>query len=338
MNSNRPPSLIVTVDTEEEGLWSGRFRTRENTVKNIAGVPRFQEVCRRYGVRPTYLVDTPVVDDDRAVETLSDYFWKDECEIGAHLHPWCAPPLQEESTERNSFMCNLPELLQREKLERLTDAIEERFGRRPTSFRAGRYGLDIVGARILTTLGYEIDSSVIPFTDYTKHGGQDFRRAPFQPYRVGQDDLCRADDAGQLLEVPVTVGFGGFTRPTFRTANRLVETCSRGLGRPLHVVGVLDRLNVVRRIKFSPEQANARRMKQLVRAAIANGLPAMVMMLHSSSLMVGGSPYVQDQRELDQLFARLEDVFAYCRHELNMPSHTLTEFAREAAPLAVCQN
>ena len=99
----------------------------------------------------------------------------------------------------------------------------------------------------------------------------------------------------------------------------------------MRLVGILDRLNVVRRIKLSPEQADARRMKQLIRACLTNQTPVLVMMLHSSSLMPGGSPYVQNQRDLDSLFANLEEVFEACRDRHQMACRTLTEFARESS-------
>ena len=159
----------------------------------------------------------------------------------------------------DTFLFTLPESLQREKITWLTDAIEDRFGRRPTSFRAGRYGLDIVGARILTELGYLVDSSVIPFSDYSSEGGPNFRHAPNDPYFVGDTDLCSIQTDGELLEVPVTVGYN---RMNFRRADTIRRLAARTPFRQLRCVGILDRLGVVRRIKFSPEQADVAQMKR----------------------------------------------------------------------------
>jgi len=317
--------LIVTVDTEEEGLWNGAFRSHGNTVRNVAGVSRFQRICDRFDIRPTYLVDTPVVEDNASVELLRRYLDADECEIGTHLHPWCAEPIREPVSEHNSFLCNLPVELQREKLVRLTGQIERRFGRRPTSFRAGRYGLDIAGARLLMDLGYAVDSSVIPFSDFTGEGGPDFRTAPFQPYFVDGQDLRIPSSRGTLLEVPVSVGF---SHADFARTDRIRRFALRPCFRPLRLVGVLDRLNVVRRVKFSPEQADARNMMQLVDAYMANQAPCMVMMLHSSSLVPGYSPYVPDESRLDQFCRDLEATFDYCLTRHQMVGETLTGFAR----------
>jgi len=317
--------LIVTVDTEEEGLWGGNYRSHGNTVTNVRGVARFQDLCQRHGIQPTYLVDTPVVESDECVELLGTIQQSGACEIGAHLHPWCAPPLVEAPSRRNSFTCNLPEPLQREKLTGLTDAIQKRFGVRPTSFRAGRYGLDGHGARILIDLGYEIDSSVIAYSDFSNQGGPNFMSAPETPYRVDGGDLCMPDSRGRLWEAPVSVGYQRFD---FRRASRLQQLAGHRLLKPLHVAGLLDRTGIVRRIKFSPEQATASNMRRLVDRYRARGAPCMVMMLHSSSLAPGFSPYVPTRERLDQMLDDLDHTFRYCVEQKGMTSMTMTQFAR----------
>lgn len=317
-------TLIVTVDTEEEGLWGGEYRRSGYTVENVRGVGRFQELCDRYGIRPTYLVDAPVVQDDGAVTLLRAIQDDGRAEIGAHLHPWCNPPYGEQLGARNSYMCNLPESLQREKLVWLTETIEERFGRRPTSFRAGRYGLDVVGARILHELGYLVDSSVIPFTDYSKDGGPNFEHAPHVPYFVDGDDLRRPHKSGFLLEVPVSVGFN---QPDFPRAQAIRRAANHAWLRPFHAEGILDRLGLVRRIKFSPEQAGRRRMKQLADAFLAQKAPAIVMMFHSSSLLPSCSPYVVRAAQLHEFLSSLESVFSYCVSRGLGVGTTLSDFS-----------
>jgi len=318
------PCLIVTVDTEEDDWGNATSAPRKTTVRNIDGLGRLQQVCDRFGVPPTYLVDTPVVEDDRAVEVLRRLQDAGRCEIGAHLHPWHAPPFDEKLEVRSSFLCNLCESLQREKLTRLTETIEQRLSRRPTSFRAGRYGLDIVGARILEELGYLVDSSVIPFEDYSFQEGPDFRLFPYKPYRIGREDLGTPHPAGKLLEVPVSVGF---SRAGFARARRIRDFAAQAVFRPFRLVGALDRMNLVRRIKFSPEQADAARMRQLVDAYVANRAPSLVMMLHSSSLVPGFSPYVPDLARLDRLYRDLEATLDYCLNRHGMEAKTLTGFA-----------
>ena len=318
------PTLIVTVDTEEEGLWSPEFRAQGNTVANLRGATRFQQLCDEFSIVPTYLIDTPVVEDKHAAGILQEYHDSGRAEIGAHLHPWCTPPFIEELNGANSFMCNLPESVQEEKLANLTAGIEARFGRRPTSFRAGRYGLDMVGARILSRLGYIVDSSVVPFNSYASEAGPDFSGAPVYPYFLDGEDICRPHDAGFLLEVPVSYGFN---RSSFRWAQRVLDAAMTPALRRFRVVGILDRLGVVRRIKFSPEQSGARAMKRLVDIYRKQEIPCLVMMMHSSSFCVGYSPYCSTEEELERFYADMRAIFDYCIRRCELQNQSLGGFA-----------
>ncbi len=322
--------LIVSIDTEEEGLWGGQYRSTGNTVENVcAGVPRFQELCDQFQIPPTYVIDAPVVSDPGCVELLRSIQDDGRCEIGTHVHPWCNPPGDTYWDKQTSFLCNLPESLQRKKIEWLTDEIEKQFDRRPTSFRAGRYGLDIVGANILRELGYRVDSSVIPFSSWASEGGPNFERAPHTPYFIGERGICEQCASGSLLEVPVSVGFN---RPNFERARAIRDVAMLPWLRRLRSVGILDRLGIVRRIKFSPEQARACDMKQLVDAYLAGQAPVMVMLFHSTSLVAGQSPYVKTAARLEEFFADLAEVFDYCLNQRGMRPETLSGFAESDSP------
>ena len=318
--------LLVTVDTEEDGAFREPYAETEFPASNVHSAGRFQLLCDKYEVRPTYLVSMPVVEDDTAVALLRGYQDENRCEIGTHVHPWCNAPHEEEKTPHNSYLCNLPEPLQRAKLETLTDAIESRFGRRPTSFRAGRYGMGMPAARVLKDLGYVVDSSVIPFLDYSDRGGPDFREAPYLPYYLDGDDFLAQHNSGFMLEVPVSVGF---TRPDFRRAQRRRKRALRSPWRQLRMVGILDRLGISRRVKLSPEQADAEDMIRLVDALVAQQAACVVLMFHSSSLVPGFSPYVKDEAALKTFYNNLETVIRYCRQDRQMSASTLTEFAED---------
>jgi hypothetical protein len=316
--------LAVTIDTEEEGLWSGQYRS-EATVENIGGVPRFQEVCDAHSVRPTYLVTTPVAKSDAAVGILRPIQDSGSCEIGTHVHPWNSPPLSEEaSSGTNSFLCNLPPEIQRAKIEGLTELIERQFGRRPISFRAGRYGMGIEGINILRDLGYRVDSSVIPYTSYESQGGPDFRSATCQPYYPSSHGILNPGNDESLLEVPVTVGF---THRHFRLAHR-ARSFAMGLPRRLRAVGVLDRTGIATKLKLSPEQASLEGMKKLATAVTRGGNNSLVLMFHSSSLKPGCSPYVGSESDLNRFLNDLGDFFAFCQTDLAAEAIPLGEFSR----------
>lgn len=320
--------LIVTIDTEEEGLWSGKFSGYDNPVSNLAGIPAFQAICDRHGIRPTYLVNSPVVSSETDSAVLDGILHDDRCEIGCHIHPWNTPPEEDDITSERSYLCNLPVELQREKLATVTAQIERRFGIRPTSFRAGRYGLDDNGARILKELGYTVDSSVCPYMDYSDDGGPDFRGATWRPYFVGERLLDPAPVRTELVEVPVSFGFNW---SNFEAAHRLDEFLAGPAVRRFRIKGVLERLGALRKIKFSPEKADTGRLSALANAYARQDAPCMVMMFHSSSLQAGFSPYVPDAAALTGFLRTIDETFAYCLGTLGMRGATLSEFAAEFA-------
>jgi hypothetical protein len=319
------PTLIVTVDTEEDGCWSGQFTKHGNSVSNVKGVSRFQALCDKFGIRPTYLVDTPVAEDAGSVRLLKRFSDLDRCEVGAHLHPWCAPPYDEDANQRNSFMCNLPEALQREKVRQLTDLLEKRFDRRPTSFRAGRFGLQGSGTKILSDLGYLVDSSVTPFCSWTREGGPNFEGFPHLPYPFQPDRFDCPNPNGKIVEVPVSVGFNW---SNFRRAHAVRQQLSRAPFNHFHILGILETAGILRRNSFWPEGSSRFRLKQIVNISLRNKAPCMVMIFHSSSLAPGLSPFIATSRDLEHFYRTLDQIFDYCLSQKGMLSRTLSDFAR----------
>ena len=58
---------------------------------------------------------------------------------------------------------------------------------------------------------------------------------------------------------------------SFCAAHRIREFLRLRVPRSLHAVGIVDRLNLLRQITFSPEQAGGARMKQLAGVYSAAG-------------------------------------------------------------------
>lgn len=313
------------MDTEEEGLWNETFPTSGWTVQNVQQLPVFQELCDRWKVKPTYFVDAAVIQDASAVSILRRIADERGGEIGAHLHPWCNPPLQEVHSPRDSFLCNLPADLQKAKITWLTERIEQVLGCRPYAFRAGRYGLDDVGLQLIIDHDYKVDSSVMPFTDYREYGGPVFDGVPACPYYVS-GSLTQCTPEGPLLEVPVSVGYNW---KDFEAAHQFLDTLRRSrLLRWMRMEGILHRLRWLQRIKLSPEQATAGQMCTLIDCLLAQGCPAAVLMFHSSSLLPGASPYVRNEHQLRDFLERLQHVFWHCLEQRGMQSGTLQEFAQ----------
>jgi hypothetical protein len=307
-----PPRLLVVVDTEEEFDWSRPHSRSEIGVDHIKHQDRAQAILERYGVRPTYVVDYPVASQEQGYRLLREWLADGRCGIGAHLHPWVNPPFVEEVSVRNSYPGNLPYELERAKLLRLTETIEANFGRRPTVYRAGRYGIGPATSGILEELGYQIDTSVVPLTDFTPDGGPDFTAFDVDPFWFGPSE--------RVLEVPLTVAWYGRWR---RFGPVLQPWLSLGAAMRLHLPGVFARLHLLERIRLTPEGTNFAELKRLTDTLLAAGQRLFVFSYHSPSVVPGNTPYVRSDAELQSFLALIdrfcEYFFGSCKGEPSTP-------------------
>src|SRR3989454_5429305 len=129
--------VVVSVDTEEDNWVPARTGI---TLDNIKALPRLSRFFGALDVRATFFTTYQVATDPRAADILREIAAGGGAEIGAHLHPWNTPPVEEALSGRNTLMKNLAPGLQLAKLECLTAALGDVFGAAPTAFRAGRFG------------------------------------------------------------------------------------------------------------------------------------------------------------------------------------------------------
>jgi hypothetical protein len=319
--------FIITIDTEGDNQWD---HGRELTVENIKFVPRFQELCDNHNIKPTYFVTSEVCEDSYARKIFTKYLSEDKAEIGTHLHSWSTPPFLDEDGFRfndpiHAFATEFPEKILREKIKNITSQIEESFGRRPLSFRSGRFGFNDALAMILIENSYLVDSSVTPFTNWSDsqgmpggNGGPDFSDRNAFPYYYKAV-------TGSLLEIPVTV------LPTKFPLNRyrdLAESYFRHVDKNLF-------FRVFRKMYFHNQPLwlrphrlmNLSLLTELLIEAKKLELPYIVMMFHSSELMPGCSIYRPDEDSIESLYDLLGSFFDLLDKE-NIASLTLTEAAK----------
>lgn len=301
-----PPVLIVTVDTEAEFDWHAPFSRERTGVGSVARQHLAQEIMAKYGVVPTYLVDHAVLGDDAAVEILQRMRADQTCQIGAHLNPWLAPPFTETLSSANSFAGNLEAGVERAKLAALTERIEARFGERPRIYRAGRFGIGSNTPEILRALGYQIDMSVAPYSDFSAEGGPDFSGYGPAPFWFGTDR--------SLLEIPVTWAYTGALAAR---GHRLHRRIDGGLGSSLRLPGVLARLGLFEFVRLTPEGETFAALRSLTETLRRGGTRVFSLSYHSPSLVPGNTPYVRDEADLARFLDTLERYFAYFVTELN---------------------
>ena len=289
--------ILLGVDTEADNQWVASAR-RELEVKNIYELPRLQELCDRYGVRPTYFVTYEMAVDDGAKRVLRELAAAKRCEIATHHHPWSTPP----EVNDHLYPLNLTPEHFAAQLERLTGAVAGITGDRPASYRAGRNGFTGWQVGILENQGYLVDSSVDPFFNETRKGGPSFAGAPLVPYFVSPEDPRRAGESN-LLEIPVTSALDRRWPNWLAAAYADVRSAYR-FRRALRL------LRIARPIWLRPSYSKKDDMLLLARRVLDAGLPANII-FHSSELLAGASPYNQTREDVERFYRELEALLAY---------------------------
>jgi hypothetical protein len=324
----RVPLLVVVVDTEEEFDWSRPLAREHVGVTAMRAQEKAHRVFEPFGLRPTYVVDYPIASQEDGRRPLLDLLASGQCLIGTHLHPWVSPPFEEQVSNFNSYPGNLPPALEREKLRVLTEEIAQRFGMRPTVYKAGRYGVGPVTSTLLEEFGYEVDASVVPESDFSPDEGPDFTGIPVGPYWFGR--------GRRVLELPVTQAIvGWFSRPG-EPARRIPQGA---LARRLHVAGVLARTRALEKIRLSPEGMSFEEMRRLTTALYARGHRVFSFTYHSPSLAAGHTPYTRDAAALSGFLDRFRRYFDWFMGDLggraSNPEEVLA-LARAGAPAPRC--
>jgi hypothetical protein len=316
------PAFLITVDTEGDNLWA---KPRAVTTKNAANLPRFQTLCEKYGLKPTWLTNWEMAASPALVDFARDVLSREAGEVGMHLHAWNSPPivpLTADDDENAPYLIEYPEPVIREKVKVMTARLEDTFAVKMLSHRAGRWSFDEVYARILVEQGYTVDCSVTPLVswrfckgDPSKAGGTDYSRFPDSPYYVDLNDIGRSGDS-PLLELPLTV---------LRTRSwpGAVEALRGQLAGSFYGTILLKKLFPYYHM-LMPNGRNREAMLNIVRAAQSQNRPYIEMALHSSELMPGGSPTFATEKSIEKLYEDLESVFAAAKPHFT--GATLKEF------------
>ncbi len=311
------PAFLISIDTEGDNIWS---KPKIVTTHNAKFLPRFQSLCEKHGFKPTYLTNHEMALSDDFHRFGLDALKRGTAEIGMHMHAWDTPPLEPLGTQdwhSQPYATEYSAELVARKATFMTRLLEDRFSRKITSHRAGRWGFSSTYAQTLADLGYEADCSVTPGVTWQPHaghpggrGGVDFTHFPVAAYRLDMSDISKPGNS-TLIELPMTIIPG--KRPLHRAAARFL------LGRK---GARLDWL--------SPKGDNLADMLALVQKAADERRNYIQFTLHSSEFMPGGSPTFPDGASIESLYQDLETLFA--RIARSYRGAGLTEFARHIAP------
>ena len=281
--------LSVVIHTEEEFDWNGGFFASNNQVTHGKELTTFCEKLIALGANIVFAMDYAFVSSEQGQEVIQHFktHYPTHVEFAAHLHPWVNPPYADEDNvpEHDSYPGNLPPDIEKAKLADLTDRIASLSVYRPTTYLAGRYGIGKNSHKILNELGYKVDLSITPFTDYGYQEGPDFSKY--------NNDEVMIDG---IRCIPHSTGFVSyltrFTDYLNRKAGHLDKLNNNLLGK------ILLKLLGVRKVRLSPEGFSSKDMSTLSESLSRIGVKHLIFSFHSSTVKAGITPYTEDQDAL----------------------------------------
>lgn len=306
-NETMSKKFIITVDTEGDNLWNWRAGDSVST-ENSRYIPRFQELCDKYGFKPVYLTNYEMACCDRFMDRAVEWQNNGACEIGVHLHAWNNPPSYplRKTYEGQDYLIEYPEEIMRAKFDAVYSLIKSKTGNTPplVSHRAGRWAMNGVYFKILRDYGIKVDCSFTPGVDWSDNkgastGGTDYSKASRTPVSI----------AG-VLEVPMTV--------------RRLRTWTKG-----SLKHKLKCLALSKHTWLRPAGHSLFEMKHvLATVAREEDTDYAEFMIHSSELMPAGSPYFRDKADIDELYRDMDALFARAV-ESGYEGCTLRDYERE---------
>lgn len=313
-NTSSPPlSVVVSIDVEEEGLFSGHYATSQCSVNNVRELERLTPLFTDLGFPLTLLCSHAVFINARACRTLAYLRDHAGAEIGAHLHHWNTPPLSQAHNAHGppARTHTLPQDLLHERLHTLLEAGRAFNGAALTAFRMGRWDLKAAVRPMLAQMGLRVDSSVCPLRAFA--GGPDHFCAPADPYWPSQP-------AGTppLLEVPIT------QIPTLPALAKAWYACMRKNA-------MLDSFRFVGALSPNPVWHGNSILRWAARLHQSRGGQVLCLFWHSSEMMPGGSPHTPNRAAADRLYTRIYAYLRWLREHLGARGVTLSSLLHTGA-------
>lgn len=300
--------FIITVDTEGDNLWNYRKGQKIET-ENALFIPRFQELCEEYGFKPVWLTNYEMACDQRYIDYMKPRMEKGLCEVGIHVHAWNNPPLYELYAKYagNPYLIEYPDEIMLAKFETTYNLLKEKFGIEVKSHRAGRWTMDSRYFALLRDFGIVTDCSHTPGISWKHAEGE----------TIGGSDYSKVKNytniINDVLEVPVTI----------RKTHIPIK------GSFLHKMRVLL---IGDNVWLRPATASVEEMISLCKRVEAESrVDYLELMLHSSELMPGGSPYFKDAQSIEKLYKTLTEVFGYIKR-MGYEGVTLAEYSNLHKP------
>lgn len=303
-------AFIVTVDTEGDSLWNNP-KINEIQTDNVKYIPRFQELCEKYGFIPIWLTDYEIINNQDYVEYIKEKNKIGLCEVGIHVHARNNPPLvklEKESSDNGAYLIEYPYEIMKEKFIFLKNLIENKLDCKVITHRAGRWTLNKDYIRLLEQTGIKYDCSVTPGISWNDCPGltPNSKGADYRKYKRGVQYI---GENKKIIEYPVSI----------YSCNKLIKPNdynSRSILKSLYHFARHSNLWL-----RPNSDNNLNEMKYILDRAITNDEEYVEFMIHSSELMPGGSPNFVSSGSIEKLYSIMEALFSYAA-ELGYKGYT----------------
>lgn len=300
-----PLRLVLSIDVEEEGLFSREYQCVQRPVSNVASLMQLAPMLRDAALPLTLFCAHAVFSDVAACRTLAQMRDSYGAEVAAHLHHWNTPPVQPEHAAKE-VLCGadavstalVPVDTMARKLETLFAAGRCFQGADLTSFRMGRWDLRREHWPLLAQVGVKVDASVRPL-----HAGLGLKRCPTSPpdhFMAPLEPYPVQVGSHQLWEVPLTTSplMGGLAK----LLNSVYTPHSNGM---LAVVAGAVRASVQKwgALTLLPVYQPLWLLKLCTLAHVWAGGRTISMTWHSSEMMPQGASHMPTQDAVN-LFLR----------------------------------
>jgi len=303
--------FVMTVDVEADDAWNSPDKIQ---LKNLAQIPKFQQLCDRYGIVPTYLLAYECACRDEAISVLKPISDSGKCEIGHHLHCWTTPPFEKEgppgvdSAWIHAYQFELSDSLFAEKAECLRLAIERSYGCSPTSHRAGRWGIDQRSINWLVENGFVAESSVVPLMSFNKNMGKtregpSFYSAPSKPFLWHSTAETKSGKTS-IMEIPLTV----YT-PMHNMIKLIGEVSHLQIPGKRFAEMLYNKLLGLGGVLRPNPRYTEGKLLHMMEMESKHQQVVTNCMIHSSELALGCSPYSTNKHDCESVWGILEAVF-----------------------------
>jgi len=251
---------------------------------------------------PTYLLSPEVLENQVCVDILKSLT---HVELGTHLHGEFLEPMKRPiGNSISDYQAMYPRGIEAAKMNNLTRLFEEKMGFKPTSFRAGRWGIGPHTFKILEDLGYLVDSSVTPYFNWEFPGHTlDYKTALDVPYFPSPENFLVPGNS-RLLQVPVTI---------FSHYGRMLHSWDPHL--PGLAKKILLKVPLWRPMWLRPTYSDFKGMKYVIDAYISSHTNeqdiVLNMMFHSVEILPDENPYNFDKKRIALFLASMEQTFEY---------------------------